>query len=269
MKSAQTLPNKYELYELSVQSPDTHAEWFDQIYRNTFQKRALSLREDFCGTFQLSCEWIKLRSKNTAIGLDLDDEPISYGMRHHYARLTPHQKSRLEIIHQDVRIPTQKKVDLIAACNFSFCIFKKRDQLLKYFKSCLKSLHSDGLLLLEIAGGPGMIAPLREKKEVKLNKKEKFTYIWHQKSFDPITHDAQYSIHFKLNNGKTLKDQFTYDWRLWSIPELRDTLSDAGFDETLVYWETEHHGEGTDEYVPTENGDNSYAWVAYVLGVKR
>ena len=269
MKTHQNIPSKYELYELSVQSPDTHAEWFDQIYSNTFGKKAYQLREDFCGTFQLSCEWIKLRSKNTALGLDLDPEPISYGMKHHFLKLTPHQKKRLKIKQKNVLTATQEKTDLIVACNFSFCIFKKRDQLIRYFNSCHKSLNSKGMLLLEIAGGPGMIAPMREKKEVKRNRTEKFTYIWHQKSFDPITHDAHYSIHFKLSNGKTLKDQFTYDWRLWSIPELRDALDEAGFKETIVYWETEHEGEGTDEYVPTEKGDNSYAWVAYVLGVKR
>ena len=268
MKRAQPLPSKYELYELSVQSPDTHALWFDQIYSNTFKKKASHLREDFCGTFQLSCEWIKLRSQNTALGLDLDPEPITYGMDHHFSKLTSRQKSRLKITQKNVLYPTRTQSDLIVACNFSFCIFKKREQLLKYFKSCRSSLKSEGMLLLEIAGGPGMIAPMREKKEVKRTKKEKFTYIWHQKSFDPITHDAQYSIHFKLNSGKTLKDQFTYDWRLWSIPELKDALTDAGFDDVIIYWETEHEGEGTDEYVPTEKGDNSYAWVAYVLGIK-
>jgi hypothetical protein len=269
MPSTPSLPNKHELYELSVQSPDTHAAWFDQIYSNTFKKKALHLREDFCGTFQLSCEWVKLRTKNTALGLDLDPEPISYGMNHHFSKMTSHQKKRLKVAQQDVLSPTRSKSDLIVGCNFSFCIFKKRDQLLKYFKSAHASLNSKGMLLLEIAGGPGMIAPMREKKEVKRSRKEKFTYIWHQKSFDPITNNAHYSIHFKLGNGKTLKDQFTYDWRLWSIPELRETLQDAGFKETMIYWETEHEGEGTDEYVPTEKGDNSYAWVAYVLGIKR
>ena len=65
-----------------------------------------------------------------------------------------------------------------------------------------------------------------------------------------------------------MHDTFTYDWRLWTIPEVREAMREAGFDQTAVYWETEHKGEGTGEYVRSEHGDNAYAWVAYIVGVK-
>jgi hypothetical protein len=65
-----------------------------------------------------------------------------------------------------------------------------------------------------------------------------------------------------------MKDAFTYDWRLWTIPELRDAMLEAGFSDVAVFWETEHRGEGTGEYVRMEHGDNAYAWVAYVAGLR-
>ena len=112
-----------------------------------------------------------------------------------------------------------------------------------------------------------MIAPMRERKTIDGGRLGKVTYTWHQKSFDPITHDASYGIHFKFKDGKVMKDAFTYDWRLWTIPEVRDAMKEAGFPESCVYWETEHKGEGTGEYIRMENGDNAYAWVAYIVGM--
>lgn len=258
---------KYQLYELSVQSPETHINWFVSIYRDLRGKYAKRLREDFCGTFQLSCAWVKRNRNNFAMGLDLDPEPLSYGSRNNRAKLSANQKKRLQILKADVLIPTSQKSDFIIACNFSFFIFMERTVLLKYFKSCLKSLAPQGMILLEMAGGPGMIATMREQKTLSL-KKKKFTYIWDQKSFDPITHEARYAIHFKLPEGKTLKNQFTYHWRLWTLPEVRDLLKEAGFSKTAVYWETSHRGKGTGEFIQTEKGDNAYAWIAYVVGLK-
>jgi hypothetical protein len=260
--------NKYHLYELSVQSPDVHAAWLQKLYKEITKKQALHLREDFCGTFKMSCEWVKLNPKNTALCLDLDPEPLDYGRETHLAPLSKDQKSRVKILQKNVLSPTRTALDLISAGNFSFYIFKQRTELLRYFQSCQKSLKTGGMVVLELAGGPGMIAPMREKKEVFLNRTEKFVYTWHQKSFDPITHDAQYAIHFKLPSGRVMKDQFVYDWRLWSIPEVRDALIESGFKKTLVYWETAHKGKGTGEYVKTDQGDNSFAWVAYVIGIK-
>lgn len=263
-----TSMNKYTLYEKSVQSPDVHLEWFVSMYKEIYEKYPRHMREDFCGTFKLSCEWIKRNRNNTALSLDLDPEPLAYGNRNHVARLSKAQKERLTVKASDVLIPTARKSELIIACNFSFYIFKKREILLKYFKSCLKSMSSKSLLILEMAGGPGMITPTKEQKSITLgkDKTKKFTYVWDQKSFDPITHDTHYAIHFKLPNGKTLKNAFTYDWRLWTIPEVRDILKEAGFGDSYVYWESTFRGKGTGEYLRTEKGDNAFAWIGYVVG---
>ena len=261
------LPNKYWLYEHSVQSTDVHVEFFSSLCLDLSLRRGLQLREDFCGTFKLCADWVKKDPEHTALGIDLDPEPLAYGKANHWAKLTANQKKRISLRKANVLVPTPPKNDIIVACNFSFFIFKKRDVLLNYFKSCLKSLKKDGLLVLELAGGPGMIAKGREQKTLTYGKR-KFTYIWDQRSFNPITHDALYSIHFKFPDGTFLKDAFVYDWRLWTIPELRDLLEEAGFSQNHAYWETSHEGEGTGEYVKSDKADNDYSWITYVVGVR-
>jgi hypothetical protein len=131
-----------------------------------------------------------------------------------------------------------------------------------------KSLDRKGIFVLELAGGPGMMETTQETRGVYVNGKKKYTYVWDQKNYDPITNEGLYSIHFKVPGRKTLKDAFVYDWRLWTIPEVCDAMKDAGYKETRVYWETEHDGKGTGEYVHMEKGDNSYSWIAYIVGIR-
>lgn len=263
--------NKYALYEESVQTPEHHIKMFVEIYRELNKGRyARKLREDFCGTFQLSREWVARNRKNSAIGLDLDPEPLAYGKKHHFSKLTRDQKARLKPLRQNVLSVTSPRSDLVIACNFSFCIFQKRSELLQYFRMARRSLAKNGAFIVDIAGGPGMIEPTRERMP-KYDKKgkRKYTYVWHQKSFDPITHRAKYAIHFEFPSGRKMRDAFTYDWRLWTVPEITEVMTEAGFDEVHVYWETEHKGRGTGEYVRMTEGTNDYAWIAYIVGVVR
>jgi len=257
--------SKFELYEKSVQSPETHVTWFDQVFRDLRGRPAVTLREDFCGTFSIAATWVGLRPQNRALALDLDRPTLEYGRKLHSKKLKPAEYRRIDARCKDVMSVTRPGSDLIVACNFSFYIFKQRQQLIQYFKAARASLSRDGLLVLEMAGGPGMIEPIRERKVIKKGGKWDFTYIWDQKSFDPITHDAQYAIHFNLADGTQIRDAFTYDWRLWTIPEIQDALRDAGFGEVRVYWETEHGAEGTGEYVEAKTADNAWAWIAYVV----
>jgi hypothetical protein len=259
---------KYMLYEEAVQSPEHDVAWVAEIYRSIFHKEARRLREDFCGTFKFSTEWVKLAEDKLALCLDLDSEPLSYGRRKHFAKLTAQEKKRLTILKKDVRTVTTPKVDVVAAYNFSFYIFKQRQDLVRYFQSCLKSIDKSGMLVLEMAGGPGMIEKIKERTTLKKMGKPWFTYIWDQRSYDPITNDALYSIHFKFPNGKEMKDVFTYDWRVWSIPEVKDAMIEAGFDRTVVYWEFTNKRTGDSEYMPAEKGDNPWSWLAFVVGVK-
>jgi hypothetical protein len=261
--------DKYFLYENAVQTPDVHCEILMNIYRETFGRYARHLREDFCGTFAISTEWVKRNKRNTALGLDLDPEPIEYGMKHHFSKLKADQKKRIQIRRKNVLTPPAYKPDVIVAANFSFFIFKDRKTMREYFKACLKSMASEGVLVLETFGGAGAIETVRERKFINLKKNFKYTYFWDQQSFNPISHNGMYAIHFTLPDGSRMRNAFAYDWRIWTIPELRDLLMEAGFTETAVFWETEHKGEATGEYAKSELGDNAYSWIAQVVAIKR
>ena len=259
--------SKYDYYEKSTQSPKLSMHYFDKIYTEIRGVKARIMREDFCGTFLHCCEWVKRRPDNIAIGVDLDPEPLEYGRSKHLARLKPEQRKRVKLLEKNVLEKFAHKSDMTIACNFSFFIFKSRDVLRDYFKAAHHALSSKGIFLLEMAGGPGMIKTGREQKTMKPGK-SKFVYIWDQKSFNPINHDAFYAIHFKLPDGTRMMDAFTYDWRLWTIPELREVLLEAGFSKAIVYWETTHDGIGTGEYKETEKATNDYAYITYVIGLK-
>ena len=49
------------------------------------------------------------------------------------------------------------------------------------------------------------------------------------------------ALHFRVERGgeivQEITDAFVYSWRLWSVPEIRDALDEAGFARTEVYSE--------------------------------
>ena len=45
-----------------------------------------------------------------------------------------------------------------------------------------------------------------------------------KESPNPITHATTCHIHFKFPDGSKLKKAFTYEWRLWTAPEIRELL---------------------------------------------
>jgi hypothetical protein len=115
-----------------------------------------------------------------------------------------------------------------------------------------------------------MIEPVKESKRFSRGGKHWFTYTWEQRSFDPISHDAHYAIHFKLANGRRIQNAFEYDWRLWTIPEVRRALQEAGFPESRVFWEeADEDGYGSDVYSEVKKGDNAHSWISYVVGRRR
>ena len=97
----------------------------------------------------------------------------------------------------------------------------------------------------------------------------KITYFWDQENFAPISHNASFHIHFKRKGERKRKKVFSYDWRLWTLPEIKDLLQEAGFRKTHVYWEgTNRNGEGDGKFVRTNKGEDCQAWVAYIVSEK-
>ena len=259
--------SKFKLYEEAVQSPEWQANYLPQYYTWLFGKPPTTMREDFCGTARISCEWVKISPKHRATGLDLDAKTLEYAKKVNMADMTPAEKKRIKLLKQDVLKPTREKFDWIGAYNFSFYTFHERKTLLKYFKAVYESLEKKGVFFLEMAGGEGFKENISDKKKFKVDGVGTVQSVWQQKQYDPVTQVNDYAIHFKLPDGKWLEDAFTYHWRIWEIRETREILEEAGFKQTMVLWE--HSDDEADEFLPQEHGDNRRDWLAYVVGVKK
>jgi hypothetical protein len=256
--------DKYDFYRRAVQSPDTDVEFLRNTYRELKLHDPLTLREDFCGTFNICCEWVKLNNKHLAHGIDFDPEPIAYGCDQNLPELTASQRERIEIHQENVLNPGLPHADIIAAMNFSHYIFKDRAVMKSYFHNCYATLNVGGIFVADCFGGSRCFEENEDSTDHRA-----FTYYWHQKSYDPVTGHAQFAIHFKPKGRRKRKDVFTYDWRIWSIPELREMMMETGFRKTHVYWEgTTKSGEGDGVFRATDIGEECQAWIAYVIGEK-
>lgn len=260
--------DKYKYYLASVQSPEEDMRFVNQAYSDARGPSAVAnvLREDFCGTFANCTAWIKQGDSKLAYGIDLDPEPLAWGRKHHFDPMSSGEKERLKIIQDNVMNPELPFADVICALNFSYFLFKKRNDLKQYFQNCLKTLNKDGILLLDCFGGSSCMEPNEEETEYE---DEGYSYFWDQDKFDPLTNNALFHIHFQRKGEKKREKVFTYDWRMWSVPELKDILLDAGFSKVNTYWEgTTEDGEGDGDYQIAESGDECESWVSYITALK-
>jgi SAM-dependent methyltransferase len=256
--------DKYWYYEKSVQNPSNEVEFFAEKYEELMGRKAYSLREDFCGTGAISCKWVEQGEKFEAWGVDLDPEPLAYGKKHHYAKLDKASQKRMHYLQANVLNAKAPKVDICFAYNFSYYIFKKRSQLLQYFKAAYQSIKKDGVFFIDLFGGPDSI--ILTTDEVNHGS---FKYYWDCQKFDPLTNNCQFAIHFKLKGEKKRENVFVYDWRMWGMMELRDLLIEAGFAKTLTYWEGEDgEGSGNGIFQVTEEATQCESWVTYIAALK-
>ena len=258
------LADIHELYEESVQNVEHEVAFLKATFAERTGRVAHTLREDFCGTASLACEWVKQGGDYSAIGVDIDAAVLDWGRQHRVSRLAPADQARVRLIESDVQTVETPPVDLLVAFNFSYWIFDERAQMLNYLRRCYQAIKSDGLLFLDLFGGPESMEETKEK-----TKHDGFTYVWHQAKFHPVTNHMQCYIHFRFPDGSKIKRAFSYSWRLYTAPELRDMLLDAGFRNVTVYWEGEDEdGEGNGEFAPDEKGEADLAWIAYIVAEK-
>ncbi|MEM8935252.1 MAG: class I SAM-dependent methyltransferase [Pseudomonadota bacterium] len=261
--------DKFVCYQKSVQSPDADVEFFEQAYKEVYGANPYSLREDFCGTFAVCCEWVKSNRNRTAIGVDLCADTLQWGRENNLTQLTPTQQKRVDVLEKDARALLPTKFDIVAAQNFSFWLFKTRAEVIEYFKAARSNLKNEGVLIMDMMGGyESFIENRTEKRKIKKGKNG-FSYHWEQVSFNPVTSFASYYIHFQFADGSKMKRAFEYEWRFWSIPEVREMLAEAGFAKSLVYWELEdENGDDTGEWAAAETAPSHPGWLCYIVGVK-
>lgn len=263
--------DKFDCYQKSVQEPEHEIDIFDQIYRETFNRKALKLREDFCGTFSVCCEWVKSDAKRSAWGVDLCSETLQWGKDNNLAKLKEKEAKRVSVLEQDVREFNTPQADILAAQNFSFWIFKTRSELLEYFKVAHANLSSEGIMIMDMMGGRDCYDSDVTDKRTIVKGKEGFKYHWEQAYFNPVNSDCTFYIHFKFADGSKMKKAFEYNWRFWTIPEVRELLLEAGFSDTLVYWEEDEDEDDDDadvNWISVDEAPNDYSWLCYIVGVK-
>ncbi|MGK0298220.1 MAG: SAM-dependent methyltransferase [Gammaproteobacteria bacterium] len=251
------------LYEDSVQCVESEIDFVDDTYKEIRGKRAKHLREDFCGTMNTSCEWVRRRKSNIAYSVDIDQDVLDWGKKNKLNKLNKLQHERINIIRGDVTTTNTENMDIVLAMNFSYWIFKDRQTMTNYYRHIYNNLSESGIFFLDSFGGPEAIKELEEDTEY-----DDFTYTWDQHKYNPITGDGLFHIHFKFDDGSKIKKAYTYDWRVWTLPEITEMLADAGF-KPYVYWEgTGEDGEGNGEFYRTLRGEADDSWIAYIVAVK-
>lgn len=255
--------DKHKLYEASVQCVEAEIDFVDKTFSKLRKRKATKLREDFCGTANTSCEWVRRRKSNMSISVDLDKEVQEWGRKNNLSTLSAYQLQRIQLVNGNVMDVHTDPVDIVLAMNFSYWVFKERATMIKYFRRVNNNLVDDGIFFLDAFGGYEAFREMEESTDY-----GKFTYIWDQDKYNPINGHCIFKIHYKFRDGSKLKDAFIYDWRVWTLPELTEMLAEAGFKPT-VYWEgTDKNNEGNGVFTPATVGEADAGWVVYIVAEK-
>ena len=117
------------------------------------------------------------------------------------------------------------------------------------------------MFLIDLFGGTESCQPLEES-----NRKKGHTYYWDCHSYNPLTADVLYYIHFMTHkDSQRYEKVFTYDWRMWNAKELQDLLTDAGFKNISIFWEgVDKKGLGNGRFFKTNKAENCESWVTYI-----
>lgn len=267
--------HKHILYEASVQDTDVDIALIDRMTQRASSKQALTLREDFSGTSILACAWAMSHPQREAWGIDLHAPTLRWAEKHRLSTMGD-EKNRVHLLEENVLDADTPQVDVVAALNFSYMIFKQRQLLKNYFQSVFHSLNPGGVFILDLFGGPHAQDVMKEKKRIRQGKDIKghaypeFTYVWEQAYFNAVTQEIRCHIHFRGKKIVPIEKAFTYEWRLWSITEITDLLKEVGFHSVDPYFE------GWDDEAESTDGDlrirkkyeNMLAWICYLSAAK-
>ncbi|KAK1383041.1 Nuclear transcription factor Y subunit alpha like [Heracleum sosnowskyi] len=172
-------------------------------------------------------------------------------------------------------ISTLPPRDIVCAFNYSCCCLHSRQELISYFKYALSSLSKKGgIFVMDLYGGTS------SECELKLQRRfPNFTYVWEQTGFDILQRKTRISLHYNLQKPpRKIRHAFSYEWRLWSLPEIRDCLEEAGF-KSVHFWirqmpdsenirRIEGFGDSQDvKYEEVTSFQQQDSWNAYIVGV--
>ena len=271
-----------ELYRWATQDPHTQVAVLAEIYRRIRGTPALVLREDFAGNAADSVAWVAANRHRRAIAVDLDAPTLAHAAER-AQRLLGEECRRIVFHCGDVLAAADlERAQLLSVLNFSCFYFHQRADLQRYFECARACLDETGVLVMNVFGGPAAMKPRVDKhritprSDIEVTSLDPFDYEWEQRSFDASTARLDCRIHFVIDDAsmpggsRRLDDAFLYDWRLWSLPELRECLAAAGFREVQVWRHTatEKNGETEVFLGPVNCLKNVDLWLAYVVGIR-
>lgn len=252
--------NKYDLYTLCVQDPPRYVRFLAAIHGG----KARVLRDDFAGPGAIALAWARSDTKRRAVAVDADSVPLKKA-----------KQPRVKIEVTDVR-RAHSAADIVTSLNFGVCELHTRPELMAYLKNARKTLKTGGVIVCDLYGGVTAVKKGSWNKEFRTQSGQRVVYTWEQVEVEPTTGMVRNQIHFALLNARgkvceTHRQAFEYDWRLWSIPELREAMFDAGFREVDVYDRigSAMDGDGNLMVDPVDYDQPlDKSWVVYVAGRK-
>jgi len=228
--------DKFDLYELCVQSPEYDAKMLRAIHGHS----PTVLGEDFCGSAGISRAWVGLDRECRAIAVDRDAPTLARAQSKDPGITDERAAGRITYVLCDV-MSVRDRCDVITVQNFSICELDERPTLVNYLRHARTRLSPRGLFACDIYAGADCFYTGHTKRAVEGPNGEKIVYTWEHRTSDPLRARVQNAMHFDVRGGSAgrktvrLHDAFVYDWRLWSPPELADAMLEAGFSRVQFF----------------------------------
>ena len=231
-EQAAKAPTAQDLYEVCVQSPKHVVD----LLRAIHGEEPLLLGEDFAGSGAVSRAWVAQSGEHRAWCVDRDATALSRcdGVE------------RLQTRAADVT-DESAAVDTIWVGNFSIGYHHDRPSLMAYLRHVRSRLKPSGVFVCDTYGGETAYTRGEVHRYHQLPKQLapdgaggwRVRYTWEQREAHPLTGMVTNALHFRIERAGVIEteliDAFIYHWRLWSVPELRDAMREAGFTSTGVY----------------------------------
>jgi hypothetical protein len=254
----------WECYEACVQSPRHVVSLLRAVYRAASGTSPRVLHEDFCGTAAVSRRFVEDGARAGeawhALATDLDEQALAQGERLLDATtpgvvLCKHDCLRGEVASLTQSVGTSSATpsdlahgaDIIWVGNFSICYAHTRAELVRYLAHCLARLRAGnqgfggGFLAVDIYGGKNAYTLGSLERTHTARTGEQVRYLWQHEAADPRTGMVRNSISMRLLvDGEVVCEYpraFVYDWRLWSLAELREAMHEVGFESVELHKE--------------------------------
>lgn len=236
--------DRFDLYELCVQSPRTIVTFLEKVHG----QRATVLREDFCGTAAVSRRWVGGGLKRgelwRSVAADLDAQTLEKAreLAEREGVAEGIQFSHADCIRADVDLT--EDADIIYVGNFSIGEIHTDTELAQYFSHCHKRLSlgnlgfGGGVLVFDLYGGPEAFEPTVLDRTHTARTGERVDYTWRHDRVDPATRMVENSISFVVHGVEGVRAfdrAFVYRWRVWTPAEVFGALQHAGFGEIRLH----------------------------------